>query len=72
MIRPSLPLRNSSALWSVRNNRATLGVAISDLRNQAARWELNIEDTGTGQPAGIESVIQMLDLLWKGPVPARR
>ena len=49
-----------------RNNRATLGVAISDLRNQATRWELNIEDTGTGQPAGIESVIQMLDLLWKG------
>jgi hypothetical protein len=49
-----------------RNNRATLGVAISDLRNQAARWELNIEDTGTGQPAGIESVIRMLDLLWKG------
>ncbi len=49
-----------------RNNRATLGVVISDLRNQAAQWELSIEDTSTGRPAGIDSVIQMLDLLWKG------
>ncbi len=49
-----------------RNNRATLGVVIGDLRNQAAQWELSVEDTGTGQPAGIDSVIQMLDLLWKG------
>lgn len=49
-----------------RNNRATLGVVISDLRNQAAQWELSVEDTSTGRPAGIDSVIQMLDLLWKG------
>jgi hypothetical protein len=49
-----------------RNTKATLGTVLSDLRNQATRWELSIEDTSTGQPAGIESVIQMLDLLWKG------
>ena len=49
-----------------RNTRATLGVAIGDLRNQTSQWELNIGDTGTGQPAGIDAVIQMLDLLWKG------
>jgi len=49
-----------------RNNKATLGVAINDLRHQAARWELSIEDTTTGQPAEIHGVIQMLDLLWKG------
>lgn len=49
-----------------RNTKATLGVVIGDLRNQAAQWELSIEDTSTGQPADIGSVIQMLDLLWKG------
>jgi hypothetical protein len=49
-----------------RNNKATLGTVISDLRNQAAQWELSIENTSTGQPAGIDSIIQMLDLLWKG------
>lgn len=49
-----------------RNNRATLGVVIGDLRNQAAQWELSVEDTSTGRPAEIDSVIQILDLLWKG------
>jgi len=49
-----------------RNNRATLGTVLSDLRNQATQWELSIGDTGTGQPADIGSVVQMLDLLWKG------
>jgi hypothetical protein len=49
-----------------RNNRATLGVVIRDLRSQAGQWELGIEDTSTGQPAGVDSVIQMLDLLWTG------
>jgi hypothetical protein len=49
-----------------RNNRATLGIVISDLRNQATRWELSIEDSSTGRPAGVDGVIQMLDLLWKG------
>jgi hypothetical protein len=49
-----------------RNSKATLGVVVSDLRNQATQWELSIENTSTGQPAGIDSVIQMLDLLWKG------
>ena len=49
-----------------RNIKATLGVVVSDLRNQAAQWELSIENTSTGQPAGIDSVVQVLDLLWKG------
>jgi hypothetical protein len=49
-----------------RSNRATLGIVIGDLRSQAAQWELSIEDTSTGQPASIDSVIQMLELLWKG------
>jgi hypothetical protein len=49
-----------------RNNRATLGTVISDLRNQVAQWELSIENTSTGQPSEIDSIIQMLDLLWKG------
>lgn len=53
-------------LVSPRNNRGTLGTVIRDLRNQAVQWELSIEDTATGQPVPIDSVIGMLDLLWKG------
>jgi hypothetical protein len=53
-------------LVSPSNNRATLGTVARDLRNQLSQWELNIGDTGTGQPAAINTIIEMLDLLWKG------
>ena len=49
-----------------RNEKATLGVVVRDLRNQRAKWQLSIEDTSTGQYADIDSLIQMLELLWKG------
>ena len=49
-----------------RNEKATLGVVVRDLRNQRAQWQLSIEDTSAGQCADIDSLIQMLELLWKG------
>ena len=49
-----------------RNEKATLGVVVRDLRKQRAQWQLSIEDTSTGQYADIDSLIQMLELLWKG------
>jgi hypothetical protein len=53
-------------LVSPRNGKPTLGTVIRDLRNQNGQWELSIGDTGTGQPATIDALIDMLDLLWKG------
>jgi hypothetical protein len=53
-------------LVSPQNSRPTLGTVIADLKNQAARWELTIGDTSTGQPATIDGVIKVLELLWKG------
>ena len=53
-------------LVSPRNSKATLGTVIRDLRNQGGQWELSIGDTGTGQPAAIDALIDMLALLWKG------
>lgn len=53
-------------LVSPRNSKCTLGTVIRDLRNQLTQWELTIEDTTTGQPAGISALIEMLELLWRG------
>jgi hypothetical protein len=52
-------------LVSPRNDRATLGTVIRDLRNQTVQWELAFGDT-SGQPAGISRLIEMLALLWEG------
>jgi hypothetical protein len=49
-----------------RNSRRTLGTVIADLRSQSGQWELSMGDTVTGQPATIDAVISVLDLLWKG------
>jgi hypothetical protein len=48
------------------NTRRSLGTVVADLHNQASRWELTVGDTTTNQPAGVDSVIAMMDLLWKG------
>ena len=53
-------------LVSPRNSKCTLGTVIRDLRSQVVQWELSIEDTTTGQPATIDGVIEILELLWKG------
>jgi hypothetical protein len=53
-------------LVSPQNSKGTLGTVIRDLRNQVTQWELSIGDTTTGRPAAISSLIEMLDLLWKG------
>jgi len=47
------------------NPRRTLGTVIRDLRNQTTQWELTLGDT-TGQPAGVERLVEMLALLWDG------
>ena len=44
----------------------TLPAAVRDLRNQRAQWQLSIEDTSAGHCADIDSLTQMLELLWKG------
>ena len=53
-------------LVSPQNSKATLGTVTRDLRSQVTQWELSIGDTTTGRPATISSLIEMLDLLWKG------
>ena len=51
------------------DGRRTLGTAISALKNDLGanrpKWELALPDS-SGTPASIESLIQMLDLLWRG------
>lgn len=47
------------------NTRRTLGIAIRDLRNQTAQWELAIGDA-TGQPATVARLVELLALLWEG------
>jgi hypothetical protein len=49
-----------------RNDRATLGIVVRELRDHAGQWELSMGDTRTGRPATIDNVIGMLDLLWRG------
>lgn len=45
--------------------KPTLGKVNGNLRDQAGTWELSITD-GTGQPAGIDRLRAMLELLWDG------
>ncbi len=52
-------------LVSPRNNRATLGTVLSDLRNQEARWELTVGDPA-GVATGIAALTAMMTLLWTG------
>ncbi len=52
-------------LVAPKATKPTLGTVIADLRSQAAKWELSITD-GTGQPAAIGRLVEMLALLWEG------
>jgi hypothetical protein len=45
----------------------TLGTAIRDLRAQRQRWEVVLPDV-SGSPAGVDSLLGMLELLWQGQV----
>ncbi|MFD9947675.1 hypothetical protein ACFWYW_46585 [Nonomuraea sp. NPDC059023] len=47
------------------DKQATLGKALSHLRNTAASWSLVIDDKN-GDPAPIDAVIAMIALLWHG------
>jgi hypothetical protein len=47
------------------DTRATLGKAISHLKNAADKWELGIVDQH-GDPARITALIEILELIWHG------
>jgi len=48
---------------SPKNERATLGTMIADLRNAPKKWTVTLSPT-PGQ--AVETLIAMMDLLWKG------
>jgi hypothetical protein len=57
-------------LVSPKSSRPTLGKSVADLKSQRGKWELAIGDQ-TGQPASIDGLLAMLDLLLTSQTPSR-